>query len=141
MIPALKNAEFLRYGIMHKNHYINSPEVLNKDLSLKACPYTFIAGQLSGVEGYVESIAGGLICAINLVRKLEGKEYLPLTNNTVLGALTNYVTTQSGNFQPMNANYGIISPLEEKIRDKALKKELMGKRALEEIKDYKEKIV
>ena len=140
MIPALKNAEFLRYGIMHKNNFINAPNCLNKDLSLKAYPQVFIAGQLSGVEGYVESIASGLLCAINLHLKLQNKEPIILDATTVLGALATFITTPSANFQPMNANYGILAPLQEKVRDKSLKKQAYATRALEIINSIKEKI-
>lgn len=140
MIPALKNAEFLRYGIMHKNNFINSPNCLNKDLSLKAYPSVFIAGQLSGVEGYVESIASGLLCAINLHLKLQGKEPIILDSQTVLGALATFITTPTENFQPMNANYGILAPLQEQIRDKAKKKQEYALRSLSIIKNIKEKI-
>lgn len=140
MIPALKNAEFLRYGVMHKNNFINSPKSLSKDLSLKDYPLVYIAGQLSGVEGYVESIASGLLCAINLDLKLKGEQPLPLDSNTVLGALSTYVTTENSSFQPMNANYGILAPLEEKVRDKSLKKKMLADRAIEIINNLKETV-
>jgi len=138
MIPALKNAEFLRYGVMHKNNFINAPKSLNQDLSLKDYPLVFIAGQLGGVEGYVESMATGLLCAINLDLKLNGKTALPLDSKTVLGALATYVTTENSNFQPMNANYGILAPLDSVIRDKSLKKKMLGDRAIEITKNLKE---
>lgn len=138
LIPALKNAEFLRYGVMHKNHFINAPTTLNKDLSLKNYPLTFVAGQLSGVEGYVESIAGGFICAVNIDRKLSGKEPVLFPPETVMGALQSFITTESEKFEPMNANYGIIVPLQERIRDKSEKKRRIGVRALEKIKEIKE---
>ncbi len=138
MIPALKNAEFLRYGVMHKNNFINSPKSLNKDLSLKEYPLVYIAGQLGGVEGYVESIATGLLCAINLDLKLRGNKPLELDSKTVLGALSTYVTTENANFQPMNANYGILAPLEQVIRDKSTKKKMLGERAIEITKNLKE---
>ncbi len=138
MIPALKNAEFLRYGVMHKNNFINSPKSLNEDLSIKAYPLVFIAGQLGGVEGYVESIATGLLCAINLDLKLQGKRALPIDTKTVLGALASYVTTENASFQPMNANYGILAPLDGIIKDKALKKKMLGERSIEITKNLKE---
>ena len=140
LIPALKNAEFLRYGVMHKNNFINSPNSLNEDLSLKNYPYVFIAGQLSGVEGYVESIASGLLCAINLHLKLSNKQTIKPNPQTVIGALQGYVTTKNENFQPMNANYGILAPLEEHVRDKSLKKKMLGERSLQIIKNIKENI-
>ncbi len=138
IIPALKNAEFLRYGVMHRNTYINAPEVLNSDFSMKQYPLTFFAGQISGVEGYVESIASGLMCAIHMDRKLQGKEALVLDNTTVIGALSNYVATENSDFQPMNSNYGILAPLGENIRNKKDKKALLSKRAIENIKKIKE---
>lgn len=140
LIPALKNAEFLRYGVMHKNHYIDSTKALNKDLSLKNYPLIFIAGQLSGVEGYVESMASGLMCAINLDRKLKGLTPVIFPPETVLGALQSFITTDNGKFEPMNANYGIIVPLDEKIRDKSEKKKAIALRSLQKIKEIKELI-
>ena len=138
MFPALKNAEFLRYGVMHRNTYINSPKVLSSDYSLKAHPTVFFAGQITGVEGYVESTASGLLAAINMDRKLRGKESLNLGRNTVIGALANYVATPNADFQPMNANYGIIEQIEYDRRKKAEKKALMGERSLAEIRRIKE---
>ncbi|MBR1677332.1 MAG: methylenetetrahydrofolate--tRNA-(uracil(54)-C(5))-methyltransferase (FADH(2)-oxidizing) TrmFO [Clostridia bacterium] len=138
MFPALKNAEFLRYGVMHRNTYINSPKVLDSDYSLKAHPTVFFAGQITGVEGYVESTASGLLAAINMDRKLRGKESLKLGRNTVIGALANYVATPNSDFQPMNANYGIIEQIEYDRRKKAEKKALMGERSLAEIRRIKE---
>ena len=122
MFPALKNAEFLRYGVMHKNTYINAPKVLNADFSMKQHPTVYFAGQITGVEGYVESTASGLVAAINLDRRLCGKEPLALTSETVIGALANYVATPNSDFQPMNANYGVLKPLLTKPKKKADKK-------------------
>ncbi|MBE5742564.1 MAG: methylenetetrahydrofolate--tRNA-(uracil(54)-C(5))-methyltransferase (FADH(2)-oxidizing) TrmFO [Clostridiales bacterium] len=138
MFPALKNAEFLRYGVMHRNTYINAPEVLNSDFSMKKYPTVFFAGQITGVEGYVESTASGLLSAINMDRKLSGKESLSLDQTTVMGALSSYVATPNEDFQPMNANFGILSPIEYNPRKKAEKKLLMAQRALENIKRIKE---
>ncbi|MBO4323432.1 MAG: methylenetetrahydrofolate--tRNA-(uracil(54)-C(5))-methyltransferase (FADH(2)-oxidizing) TrmFO [Clostridia bacterium] len=140
MFPALKNAEFYRYGVMHKNAYINSPEVLNDDFSLKAHPTVFFAGQITGVEGYVESAASGLWAAINMDRKLKGLPPLKADNRTVIGALASYVSTPNCDFQPMNSNYGIIAPIEYDKRKKAEKKRLMSERALEITKAIKENI-
>ena len=130
MIPALKNAEFLRYGVMHRNTFINSPEVLNEDYSLKSSEKVFFAGQITGVEGYVESAASGLLAAIYAERKIKGKPQILISRNTVLGALTGYITTKNPSFQPMNANFGIIPPLNRKIRDKAERKKEMAERSL-----------
>lgn len=135
IIPALKNAEYLRYGVMHRNTYINSPKLLNADFSLKDEPNVYFAGQISGVEGYVESAMSGLLAAFHLERKLEGKEEIVFPSTTVCGALSAYISSHTGDFQPMNANYGIISPLEENIRDKTLKKRKIAERAIEEIKN------
>lgn len=130
IFPALKNAEFLRYGVMHRNTYINSPEILNTDFSVKGMPLIFFAGQITGVEGYVESIGGGLISAIALDRKLKGLAPVDLTDKTVIGALCRYVAAKNEDFQPMNANYGILSPLGTNERNKKEKKRLFGERSL-----------
>ena len=140
MFPALKNAEFLRYGVMHKNTYINAPKVLNADFSMKEHPTVYFAGQITGVEGYVESAASGLVAAINVDRRLCGKEPLDLTCETVIGALANYVAAPNGDFQPMNANYGILKPLLTKPKKKADKKRLLSERAIEKIKEIKESL-
>lgn len=140
MFPALKNAEFLRYGVMHKNTYINAPKVLNADFSMKEHPTVYFAGQITGVEGYVESAASGLVAAINADRRLRGKEPLDLTCETVIGALANYVAAPNGDFQPMNANYGILKPLLTKPKKKADKKRLLSERAIEKIKEIKESL-
>lgn len=140
MFPALKNAEFLRYGVMHKNTYINAPKVLNADFSMKEHPTVYFAGQITGVEGYVESAASGLVAAINADRRLCGKEPLDLTCETVIGALANYVAAPNGDFQPMNANYGILKPLLTKPKKKADKKRLLSERAIEKIKEIKESL-
>ncbi|MBO4262845.1 MAG: methylenetetrahydrofolate--tRNA-(uracil(54)-C(5))-methyltransferase (FADH(2)-oxidizing) TrmFO [Clostridia bacterium] len=137
MFPALKNAEFLRYGVMHKNTYINSPEHLSEDFSVKGYKAAYFAGQITGVEGYVESTASGLWAAINLDRKLRDKSIIPANCETVIGALAKYVSTANADFQPMNANYGILSPVTCEKKNKAEKKRLMGERALEKIKEIK----
>ena len=134
IFPALKNAEFLRYGVMHKNTFLNSPDTLNSDFSMKKYPNVYFAGQITGVEGYVESAASGLLAAINLDRKLTGKEPLELNTKTVLGALSNYIATPNADFQPMNATYGILAPLGIDKVKKSDKKRLMSERAIEEIK-------
>ena len=135
LIPALKNAEFLRYGTMHRNSYINAPRVLTKYSNLKKYPNIFIAGQLSGVEGYVESMASGLYCAINMVRMLENKELISLPSTTVLGAIENYISSASEkDFQPMNANYGIVQA--ENLRNKEEKKQNIYDKSMQEIEKY-----
>lgn len=137
MIPALKNAEFLRYGVMHRNTFINSPECLNPNLSLKNAENVLFAGQITGVEGYVESAGTGLLAAIYAERKLKGKKEVLISDKTVLGALMKYITTPNLSFQPMNANFGIMPPTGEKIRDKAERKRKIAERSLSEIEGYK----
>ena len=141
MIPALKNAEFVRYGVMHRNTYINSPRELDCYSRLKNYPNTFIAGQLSGVEGYVESIASGLIAGINVVRTLQNKSPLLLPPTTIIGSLYRYITTPNVNFQPMNANFGILPPLDEHIRDKAMRKEAYCVRSERDLLEFKQSIL
>ena len=132
LIPALKNAEFVRYGVMHKNTYINAPKCLTANYQLKNNPNIYIAGQLSGVEGYVESIASGLYVAMDIISLNENGSHFNLSNKTCMGALINYITnTSEKNFQPMNANWGIIATQygkQERIKD--------AENALNEIKYY-----
>ncbi len=139
MIPALKNAEFYRYGVMHRNTFINSPSVLNKDLSLKPNPKIFFAGQITGVEGYTESAACGIIAAENLIRKLNGKLPLELPVYTMLGALLDHVSNcQSADFQPMGANFGVLPPIEPHIRDKRERYSALSARAIKWYDENKE---
>ncbi len=134
MIPGLERAEFLRYGVMHTNNFVNFPKCLDKYSRLKNNQKIFIAGQLSGVEGYVESIASGLYCAINLVRTLENKELISFSSDTIIGGLYNYlINANIENFQPINANFGILNPIEE--RDKKLKNKFYLERSLKEINE------
>lgn len=138
LIPALKNAEFLRYGVMHRNTFINSPSCLNADFSLKNSPQVFFAGQITGVEGYVESAASGIMAALHLYEKLNGRQPAIPDNSTVTGALTAHISGATENFQPMNANFGILKPLEKHIRDKKQRYAALSERALASIKIYKE---
>lgn len=139
LIPALKNADFLRYGTMHRNSYVNAPKVLNCFSQLKNQPNIFLAGQISGVEGYCESMASGLYVAINMFRYINGKKMKNLPNTTCLGAIINYITTcQEKNFQPMNANYGIIPA--ENLRDKNLKKQKIFDKSMKDIDNYLQSI-
>ena len=140
MIPALKNAEFLRYGVMHRNTFLNSPAVLNADYSLREDGTVFFAGQMTGVEGYVESACSGLVAAIGLALKLRGKPPVPWDAETVCGALSAHIAAPTENFQPMNANYAILRPLPERVRDKALKKRMYAERALEKIAQVRRKL-
>lgn len=132
LIPGLENAEFVRYGVMHRNTFINSPKLLNKNLSLRKRNDIFFAGQLSGVEGYMESAASGIVAGINAVRFLKGEDPLVLPSFTMIGALLNFITdTSVENFQPMGANFGIIPPLETHIRDKRERYAALSSRSLE----------
>ena len=131
MILGLENAEFMRYGVMHRNTFINSPKMLNRNLSLKADKNIFIAGQLSGVEGYMESAASGIIAGINAAAEITGEKPLVLPETTMTGALLSYITNPlTENFQPMGANFGIIPPLEAHIRDKRERYAALAARAL-----------
>lgn len=139
MIPALAHAEFARYGVMHRNTFLNAPAVLNADYSAKEDPNLYFAGQMTGVEGYVESAASGLCAAINLFLKIKG-ETAAWDAETVCGALSLHVSTPQENFQPMNANYAILAPLSQNTRDKALKKRLYAERALEKVRELRARI-
>lgn len=140
MIPALAHAEFARYGVMHRNTFLNAPAVLNADYSAKEDPNLYFAGQMTGVEGYVESAASGLCAAINLFLKIKGELPAAWDAETVCGALSLHVSTPRENFQPMNANYAILAPLSQNTRDKALKKRLYAERALEKIQELRARI-
>ncbi|MBO5857861.1 MAG: methylenetetrahydrofolate--tRNA-(uracil(54)-C(5))-methyltransferase (FADH(2)-oxidizing) TrmFO [Clostridia bacterium] len=132
MFPALKNAEFVRFGVMHRNTFINSPELLNNDFSLRKDPRIYFAGQISGVEGYMESASSGILAGYNAAQKILGNEKIVLPEITMMGALTKYISDETvKNFQPMGAAFGIIPPLEEKIRDKKERYEALAKRSLE----------
>ena len=128
MIPALKNAEFVRYGVMHRNTYINAPKLLDNTFNLKGTKI-FFAGQISGVEGYVESIASGMVAAINAVQMIEKKEKIVFSEETIIGALSTYISTENKNFQPMNANFGILN-CDKKIKDKVQKYTYLAERSL-----------
>ncbi len=137
MFPALKNAEFLRYGVMHRNTYLKSPGILDGCFSVIGKPFTYFAGQITGVEGYVESIASGMAAAISLDRRLQGKPDVDFTDFTVIGALSKHCSVPCEDFQPMNANYGILSPI-GRMRDKAEKKRVLSERAINKIKEIAE---
>lgn len=133
MIPALHSAEFLRYGVMHRNTYIHSPSVLNRDFSFKNNRRLFFAGQITGVEGYVESAASGLLAAIAIADEIAGKSPRTFTNETVCGALQTHISTPTKDFQPMNANFGILTPLPVRIKDKKERYKTLAERALQAI--------
>lgn len=134
MIPGLENAEFVRYGVMHRNSFLNSPKLLNADFSLRSNPNIFFAGQITGVEGYMESAASGIMAGLNAVRRAEGEEPLVLSEYNMIGALSQYISDESvTNFQPMGANFGILPPIEPKIRDKRERYMALANRALEQL--------
>ena len=140
MIPALENADFLRYGVMHRNTFINSPACLNADFSHKLRPELFFAGQITGVEGYVESAASGILAAIHLYEKLNGREPQIPQNTTVCGALSAHIAGANADFQPMNANFGILKAPEKTIKDKKQRYAYLARRAIENITEYKQKL-
>jgi methylenetetrahydrofolate--tRNA-(uracil-5-)-methyltransferase len=137
LIPGLENAEFFRYGVMHRNTYLNSPGFLNPDYSVKKDDRLFFAGQMTGVEGYVESSSSGFVAGVNAAMKALGREVVIFPKETEIGALAHYVSEGgiSSSFQPMNANFGIIAPFDKKIKGgKKARNEAYGVRSLEIIK-------
>ena len=132
MIPGLENAEFVRYGVMHKNTYMNSPQLLNADFRLRTNPRFFFAGQMTGVEGYVESAASGLMAGIQAVCAQKGMPAVEFPDITAMGALAHYISNPAvTDFQPMNVNYGIMPPLEKRVRKRRFRNEMLANRALE----------
>ncbi|MDM5338060.1 FADH(2)-oxidizing methylenetetrahydrofolate--tRNA-(uracil(54)-C(5))-methyltransferase TrmFO [Fictibacillus enclensis] len=137
LIPGLEKAEIVRYGVMHRNTFINSPNLLKKTYQFKDREDLFFAGQMTGVEGYVESAASGLIAGINASRLMEDKELLEFPQETAIGSMAHYITTaNSKNFQPMNANFGLLPALETRIRNKKERYEALAGRALETIQNF-----
>ena len=137
MIPGLAHAEFVRYGVMHRNTFLNSPALLNGDYSFRGRPELFFAGQITGVEGYMESASSGLLAGINLARRLAGRPTLVLPETTMLGALARYVSGYTGkDFQPMGANFGVLPPLPERIRDKRQRYMALAQRGLSHLEAY-----
>lgn len=139
-ITGLENANIVRYGVMHRNTFINSPQVLNATLNTRERANLFFAGQITGVEGYTESIATGMLAGINMARQLEGKELITLPKETMLGALCNYISSSElKHFQPMNSNWAVVTPIElpkKERKNKKLKNELLSKRSIEVLKGY-----
>ena len=134
-IPALKNLDIVRYGVMHRNMFINSPKLLNPDYSMRNNPNLFFAGQITGVEGYIESASSGMIAGINAARKANSEESVCFSEKTIMGALSKYISDECRvDFQPVGANFGIILPLENHIKDKKLRYEEFAKRSVEYIK-------
>ena len=137
MIPALHNAEFLRYGVMHRNTFIDSPRILDSDYSDKENKSRFFAGQLTGVEGYMESASSGLICGINAARLVQGLDTVTLPATTMIGALSRYISDPYvSDFQPMGANFGILPELQNRPRDKAERGQAYADRALSDLRQF-----
>ena len=142
MIPALKNAQFLRYGVMHRNTYLDSPRLLDRYYRLKSLPRLTFAGQMTGVEGYVESCASGFLAGVELARRLRGQAPLDFPQETAIGALGLYVSNASvGVFQPMNINFGIIPPLDHRVKGKRNKNAELSARSLEIIDKVREEVL
>ncbi|CEA04433.1 Methylenetetrahydrofolate--tRNA-(uracil-5-)-methyltransferase TrmFO [Metalysinibacillus saudimassiliensis] len=138
MIPGLENVEIVRYGVMHRNTFVNSPEVLEKTYQMRDHKHIFLAGQMTGVEGYVESAGSGLVAGINAARLVKGEELIVFPNETALGSMARYITeAQAKNFQPMNVNFGIFPDLPPGRRSKPERAELHATRALEALKNFK----
>ena len=131
MIPGLQNADFIKYGVMHRNTYINSSKLLDETYCLKSNPNIYFAGQITGVEGYVESISSGMVASLNAISKYNGGDRITFSENTMIGALAKYISTPNERFQPMNANFGILPELGVKIRDKKERYSKLAERSLE----------
>lgn len=140
MIPGLENAEFFRYGVMHRNTYLQSPGLLSSDYSLKKDCRIYFAGQMTGVEGYIESASSGFVAGLSLARRIKGAEHIDFSSKTAIGSLAHYISEYNcGDFQPMNVNFGIFASIEGKVK-KSDRKRLYGERALKEISIIKEKV-
>ena len=135
MIPGLENAEFVKYGVMHRNTFIDSSHLLTNTYKMKNIKNLYFAGQITGVEGYVESISSGLMAGINAANEFEGKEEFVLPVETMTGALATYIATPNEKFQPMNANFGIVLGLEKRIKDKKEKYTILADRALTKLNE------
>ena len=137
LIPGLENAEFVRYGVIHRNTYINSPKLLDSTMELRHSKGVFFAGQITGVEGYVESAASGIVAAHNAMNWYLGRSLVSFPHDTAIGALCHYISTAPGkNFQPMNINFGLLPPLNERIKDKKLKNRRIAERALSSLVEF-----
>lgn len=139
MIPGLENAEFARYGVMHRNTFLHSPGLLDNTYCMINNPDIYFAGQMTGVEGYVESAASGLTAGLALARRLNGKEAVSFGTSTAIGALANYIQTPNKDFQPMNITFGLIDPLDQRIRGKAQRYEMISRRAIDNIRNLIDK--
>ena len=134
MIPGLQNAEFVKYGVMHRNTYINSTKLLDNTYNFKDNKNIYFAGQITGVEGYVESISSGMVSALNAVSQIRNESKIEFSNLTMIGALAKYISTANDKFQPMNANFGIVPELPKRIKDKKIKYGMLADRAIENLK-------
>ena len=135
LIPGLEQAEFEKYGVMHRNTYINSPKLLDNTYNFRRNKNIYFAGQITGVEGYVESICSGLVASLNAINRFKNiNKKVIFSNNTITGALANYISTPNDRFQPMNANFGIVPQLQEKIKDTKIRYEKLADRAIEQLK-------
>ncbi len=140
LIPGLENVEIVRYGVMHRNTFINSPDVLTETYELKGREELYFAGQMTGVEGYVESAASGLVAGINVAHKMLNKGEVIFPRETMIGSMAYYISHAKNekNFQPMNANFGLLPTLEKKVKDKKLRYEKLADRALTYLDNYKQ---
>ena len=138
LIPGLEHADFVRYGVMHRNTFLNSPKLMAENLALKAHPNVWFAGQITGFEGYMESAACGLLAARGILAALEGKTMTPPPADTMCGALIRYITSENKDFQPMGSNMGILPPLETHIRDKRERYAALADRAVADMKAWLE---
>ena len=137
LITGLENAEFVRYGVMHRNTFIDSPKLLDENFRLKKSESIYFAGQITGVEGYIESAASGIFAGLSLARKIRGEDIVKLPGTTMLGALSKYISDETvTNFQPMGCNMGILPELQEKIRDKKLRYEKIAQRGLCDLDEF-----
>jgi methylenetetrahydrofolate--tRNA-(uracil-5-)-methyltransferase len=136
LIPGLKNAEFVRYGVMHRNTFINSPKILDAYFRTKIRPTLFFAGQITGVEGYLESAASGIVAGLNLMKIIQRKRLVPLPQTTMIGALAKYISSETKDFQPMNSNMGILPPLKMNIKSKKEKYMALSNRAIKDLTNW-----
>ena len=134
LIPGLENAEFVKYGVMHRNTFIDSPKLLNNRYQMRELSNLYFAGQITGVEGYVESISSGMVAALNAVRQMKNENVISFPEDTMIGALSKYISTEKENFEPMNANFGILPELPERIKDKKVKYGILADIAIESLK-------
>ena len=140
MIPGLENAEFARYGVMHRNTFLHSPGLLDSTYQMISRPGTYFAGQMTGVEGYVESAASGLMAGLALAARLNGREPVDFGTSTAIGALAHYISMPNSDFQPMNITFGLIDPLDQRVRNKAQRYEMISERAIGIVRDLSEKL-